>query len=224
MWKKNKPLSEAELYALLLSDSEEDDVAELDESNSEASDNDGCEPEAHEGNLSITEHENEDVLASTSENIDSERSNVSDVLCERRTWRYLGPKKGKTLACNLLQKNSGLTEKSQNIETCMDAFNLFFSDSMMSMILEYTNKRAIEFTAAYNIKKETKMKDWIEVDLVEMRAFFGILILCGRFRESHEKVHNLWSNTNQSLSRPIYKASLSRDRFISILKHIALKL
>uniref|UniRef100_A0A6P7F5V8 Uncharacterized protein LOC114326169 n=1 Tax=Diabrotica virgifera virgifera TaxID=50390 RepID=A0A6P7F5V8_DIAVI len=71
---------------------------------------------------------------------------------------------------------------------------------MMTMILEYTNKRAIEFTAAYNSKKETRR--------------------CGRFRESHEKVHNLWSNTNQSFTRPIYKASLSRDRFISILKHI----
>ncbi|XP_072395381.1 uncharacterized protein [Diabrotica undecimpunctata] len=143
MWKKNKPLGEAELYALLLSDSEEDGLAELDESNSEASDNDGCEPEAHEGNLSITELENEEVLATTSENIDSKRSNVSDVLCEGRTWRYLAPKKG----IYDVNDDANLAEKDQ------------FYDLLNETLIKVGNQREIILLGDFNSRVGKREKD-----------------------------------------------------------------
>ncbi|CAK9834292.1 PiggyBac transposable element-derived protein 4 [Anthophora retusa] len=60
---------------------------------------------------------------------------------------------------------------------------------------------------------------WKLVDETEIDAFFGLLLLIGRFRESRERKQDLWKQ-NTSFSRSYYAAIMSRDRFTNILKYI----
>lgn len=56
--------------------------------------------------------------------------------------------------------------------------------------------------------------------LLEIRAFCAILVLSGRFREAKQSLVHFWSSTNKSLSRPICRACMGRNRCCDILRFL----
>lgn len=224
MWSNNKGLSDKELYEILMqsSDDECENEIPLEQAFSDFSGDENisdAEPEIHEGNLSFQELEEEHVqLPDPLE--DETVSNKQSYDVDNRTWYTVAHKTGKSRICNILQEDKGLTDKSKDINSIIDCFKLFFSNDFLDIIIKYTNKKAKEFINTYNESHEVKMETWIEVDTTEFLAFLGILILTGRFRESRESVRNLWSTTNNAFTRPIYQATMSRNRFTDILRHL----
>lgn len=127
-----------------------------------------------------------------------------------RNWQYIPPINTNAPVPNLSREPS-LTNKSELVETMEDCFHLFINEEIMHTIIFYTNKKA-----------EANMpphKKWKPVDCIEIDAFFGLLLLTGRFRESHESKHDLWE-VNEAFSRRFYAATMSRDRFIDILRYM----
>lgn len=106
-----------------------------------------------------------------------------------------------------------LTARSEDIASIEECFQLFINDEIIDAVIACTNKRA---EAAYS--KESQKK-WKPVDRVEIKAFLGVLLLIGRFRESRESTDHLWRR-NTAFSRQIYAAAMSRDRFKEIFKFI----
>jgi hypothetical protein len=49
-------------------------------------------------------------------------------------------------------------------------------------------------------------------------AFVGILILCGVLKKRKEPVRELFAITSPYYSRPVFSATMSRDRFSQILR------
>ncbi|XP_017796105.1 PREDICTED: uncharacterized protein LOC108577462 [Habropoda laboriosa] len=124
-----------------------------------------------------------------------------------RTWSCIAPINNNTIEF----ENYSLTEKSVNIETIDECFHLFINEQIIDTIILHTNNKAHE-TIPPN-------KKWNPVDRIEIDAILGLLLMMGRFRESYERKTDLWRQ-NEALCRPFYAATMSRDRFSDILKHI----
>ena len=82
---------------------------------------------------------------------------------------------------------------------------------MLLHILKYTNQHA---TAHYAKKKV----QWDPIDMVELKAFFGIVYLLGVRKGNHENIRNLWSDG--PMAKPVLKATMSVNRFESIRCHL----
>ena len=82
---------------------------------------------------------------------------------------------------------------------------------MLHHILKYTNQHAASHYAR-------KKMQWDPIDMVELKAFFGILYLLGVSKGNHESIRNLWSDA--PMARPIFKATMSVNRFESIRCHL----
>lgn len=219
MWSKKKKLSDKELYEILAhsSDDEYEEEIPLEQAFSDFSDDEDVEPEIHEENPSF--HEMEE-LQLPDQLGDQTLSSGQSFNVDNRTWYTVAPKTGRSKSSNILREAKGPTDKSKNATSIAECFKLFFSDDLLAIVIKCTNKKANDFIRSYNESHEDKIEPWIDVDTTEMLAFLGILILAGRFRESRESVRNLWSTTNDAFTRPIYQATMSRNRFSDILRHL----
>lgn len=92
------------------------------------------------------------------------------------------------------------------IENPEDAFFLYFNDFIFTQIVKYTN-----------IEAENNIKDWKPVDIVELRAFFGLLLTAGHLKQNNTNYITLWSKLYGS---PIFRATMSLCRFKLLLRFI----
>lgn len=136
-----------------------------------------------------------------------------------RSWKYI-QRVSKTGIHNIVRHACGPTALAKNAKTNMDAFSLFISDEIINIIVTCSNQRGRNKVKEWNEANTSgTRRTWKEVDAVEIRAFLGLLILMGRYRESREKVHDLW-RTDTGTSRPIFSATMSRDRYLTLLSVI----
>ncbi|CAK9810838.1 PiggyBac transposable element-derived protein 4 [Anthophora plagiata] len=168
-----------------------------------------CELSSDGGSTSNSDAEPE-IQDSDSDDPDMVESLVStgQIVCGRN-WQEIAPKSNNNSP--KLLPNCSLTRKSEYVENIDECFHLFINDTIMDNIILYTNKRAIESIL--------ENKKWKPLDRTELDAFFGLLLLIGRFRESRESKHDLWKE-NEALSRRFYAAIMSPDRFVNILRYI----
>nr|XP_054588962.1 piggyBac transposable element-derived protein 4-like [Nothobranchius furzeri] len=77
--------------------------------------------------------------------------------------------------------------------------SIFLTTTILDVIIKYTN-----------IEGRRKYDDWTDVDRVELRALFGLLILAGVHRSRGESSASLWG---EETGRPIFRATMSLGRF-----------
>ena len=120
-----------------------------------------------------------------------------------RVWSKTPPPPSRTRAENIFRGRSGPTVTTQSKT---EAFDLFLSSDMRRDIIRFTNKHG------------SNDPKWYNIDELEFDAFMGLLILFGVTKGNHENVRDAWSDG--PLARPIFKATMSINRFESILRHI----
>ncbi|XP_025991729.2 piggyBac transposable element-derived protein 4-like [Solenopsis invicta] len=84
---------------------------------------------------------------------------------------------------------------------CTDILSSFL------LFLEPIENEILKMTNLYGI--QTYKNDWEELELSELRAYFGLLLFGGVFRSYGEEI-----------GRPIFRATMSRDRFQKITRCI----
>nr|XP_031836323.1 piggyBac transposable element-derived protein 3 [Nomia melanderi] len=170
---------------------------------------DGASTTCSDAELEIQDSEPDEFDAvECEEDVDAKNYTVSG-----RTWKYIPPYNNNITEFQSSLQNYTLllTSKSENVQTIDECFRLFIDERIIDSIVLYTNKKANE--------SMPPSKKWKPVDSIEIDAFLGILLLAGRFRESRERKRDLWRK-NEAFSRPFYAATMSRDRFVDILKYI----
>ena len=126
-----------------------------------------------------------------------------------RRWSDTPSPTSRTRGCNIFTVgNWGVLIGPQNK---VEYFDSFFPPAMLSHILKYTNQHA---TARYARKKV----QWDPIDMIELKAFAGILYLLGVSKGNHEHIRNLWSDG--SMVRPVFKATMSFNRLEIIRCHL----
>lgn len=167
----------------------------------------------------VSENENQvledipsDDESSNSSDSAEDDGNTGDTLQARdgTIWSKIKPRLSRRPSRNILCEKPGRTAYGENFTTAAEAFHLFMSDEIVDVVIQETNRRA------YTILGD----DWKPVDKVEINAFFGLLILAGSFKANHEPILELWSTKYPSFQRPIFCATMSRNRMKSLLRFI----
>ncbi|CAF4012758.1 unnamed protein product [Rotaria sp. Silwood1] len=112
---------------------------------------------------------------------------------------------------------------STKVQTILDSFKLFVTDELLDDIVFHTNRYAEQYFDQIQRSRQefntTKLKSrwWIPMDRVELESFIGLLIQSDINRSNHELLSELW---DISQSRPLYRATMSLQRFKYILRFI----
>ena len=88
---------------------------------------------------------------------------------------------------------------------------------MADLIALETNREARRKVRQWNDDNPENRREWNEVDSTEIKAFIGLCLYAGLHKSNHEAVSLLWSENE---GRPIFTATMSRNRFTSILKFL----
>jgi hypothetical protein len=98
------------------------------------------------------------------------------------------------------------------IEAPIDSFRLYINENICGNIVLYTNEEADRVYREKNIKKS-----WKPVDIIEMYAFFALLLAAGHMKSSAVSIKRLW---NKMYGPMMFRATMSEVRFKQILRFI----
>ena len=95
----------------------------------------------------------------------------------------------------------------------------FSPPAIKRKIIKHTNEEGALVYVRWNEKHTGEwQKEFKELDLVELDALIGVLILRGVFTGRNENIYNLW--TKSQFSRLLFTACMARDRFWKLLRLI----
>lgn len=98
-----------------------------------------------------------------------------------------------------------------------EIFNMFFDSAMNEEILQYTNRKGRQLAIEWNENNlESEQQHWMAVDEIELKAFYGILLLIGVNRQGMGNLKDCWHED----ALPLYRAAMSRSRFRDIFRAI----
>lgn len=95
-------------------------------------------------------------------------------------------------------------------------FMSIMTEDIMNIIIRETNRNANQIVAKWNVKNPTKIMEWLPLNLDEFKAFLGILLHAGCDGSNSSSAIHMWG----SATFPLYNASLTYNRFMSISKFI----
>lgn len=108
---------------------------------------------------------------------------------------------GRVSSSNVMQLAPGITRYAlTRISDELSAFQLLMPNNIEQIILKNTNLEGLR------VYKE----NWKTLDIVELEAFIGLMILAGVFKSNNESIENLWNEQN---GRHIFRATMSLKRF-----------
>ena len=143
---------------------------------------------------------------------------AQDVLIAKNgtVWQTTPPNRGRRRIQDIIRTPPGITHaaKCNSIE---EAFGFFITPAMADLIALETNREARRKVRQWNDDNPENRREWNEVDSTEIKAFIGLCLYAGLHKSNHEAVSLLWSENE---GRPIFTATMSRNRFTSILKFL----
>ncbi|XP_038554117.1 piggyBac transposable element-derived protein 4-like [Micropterus salmoides] len=77
--------------------------------------------------------------------------------------------------------------------------DLFLTEDIMDLILKMTN-----------LQGRRANKEWMDLDLVDLRGYIGLLLLAGVYRSKNESLTSLWE---EETGRIIFRATMSLKKF-----------
>lgn len=97
----------------------------------------------------------------------------------------------------------------------IEYFNNFFSTSLFTTMVIGTNCYAEQFlNSERTLKRRSRVKSWVPVTTVEMKAFVAVLLEMGITKRP--SINSYWRKSSRSI--PWFGKMFARDRFQSILK------
>jgi hypothetical protein len=101
-----------------------------------------------------------------------------------------------------------------------EVFNMFLDDEIVDTRCTFTNTEVSRVVQELNANATpNRMRIWIDEDPVEIRAFFGVLLIAAALRCRKETISEMWT-TNETIRRAVFTAPMARNRFEHILQFI----
>ena len=102
-------------------------------------------------------------------------------------------------------------------EDPLDFLELVLTDELLEMIVEETNRYALQTIPTVKNTKEARVRNWYPVDLEELKTFFGLVFLSGVIHKPEIDMN--WS-TDEVYETPYFGKCMSRNRFQIILRFL----
>lgn len=97
----------------------------------------------------------------------------------------------------------------------IDYFNFFFDESLLNMICDETNKQAERIFTSEKTRESSRITEWRELKVDELKIFLGLLFHMGTIPLS--RVQDYWKK-DRLFSIPIFGEQMSRNRFLLIMR------
>lgn len=184
----------------------------LDEADSSASDEESDEefiPSDHnsESEVELSEDDEEPILTETDSNYFYGKN--------RFKWSKSSPvpKNTRTLKHNIVikvpfVKSNGIYKASPE-----EVWNFFFDEHILNVILLSSNARLARIRQKY--KNNERNADVRDIDMIELKAFLGLLILSSIFKSNHEDIRSIFATDGSG--RDIFRCVMNANRFAIIL-------
>lgn len=177
-----------------------------------------------------------DYVINSDHNTSSEQSEDSsddEITCNARdnTGRFYYGKNGfkwsvepfhtrntRTQRHNIMVQLPGLKQRARALGTKpepLETWGLMIDDDILNIIIHFTN---LKLQKAKNLQKNPNTTEMRNVDLIEMKAFIGLLFYSAIFKSNHEDTRAMWAT--DGTGRDIFRCVLSRNRFEIILSHL----
>ncbi|XP_043462873.1 piggyBac transposable element-derived protein 4-like [Leptopilina heterotoma] len=124
-----------------------------------------------------------------------------------------GNKNVRTRKHNIIKKLPGVKGEAKNAKSILECWQLFFTDSMIKKIVEYTNIRLDKIKRNYKRERDVR-----PTSVIEIRAVFGLLYLIGTKKSNHLNLEELW--TTDGTAPDYFRAAMSLQRFYQLLNAI----
>ena len=119
--------------------------------------------------------------------------------------------------CNIVTGSPGPTDFAT---TMCEVFNMFLDDEIVDTVFTFTNAEASSVVQEFNANAApNRMRIWIDVDPLEIRAFFGVLLIAGALRCRKETISEMWT-TDETIRHAVFTAAMARNSFAHILHFI----
>lgn len=134
------------------------------------------------------------------------------------TWSTDRPHTGRAVQANILRQTSGVNPSAGLLQAIADSFNLFLTEDMLLLVVRETNRHGRQAARDWNeANVEGERRVWNETDVVELRAFVGLLLYAGAHKSGHESWNVMWSAKE---GRPLYRATMSLNRAKELFRHM----
>ncbi len=114
-------------------------------------------------------------------------------------------------AQNIIVGQPGVKEVARDAKTPLQAWELFFPESLLMKIVTYTNIYLDKIRGNFSRARDCK-----ETDLMEIRALFGLLYMAGIKKAHHLNLKELWET--DGTAPDCFRATMSINRFRLLLK------
>uniref|UniRef100_A0A0K8W812 PiggyBac transposable element-derived protein 4 n=1 Tax=Bactrocera latifrons TaxID=174628 RepID=A0A0K8W812_BACLA len=108
---------------------------------------------------------------------------------------------------NIVRTARGPTRQKKSFYEPLECFNIFFTDEIISEVVRWTNTEIIQ-----NRSDDMTSATVKETNVDEIRALIGILTLTAVLKDNHL--------TTEELFNARYTATMSRDRFDYLIRHL----
>lgn len=132
---------------------------------------------------------------------------------DRKTkWRKdIFPKNVRTRSVNLLTKLPGVIGAARSAKTELESWKCFICDDILEILVRYTNKYIISIQSKFNRERDAKT-----TDLIEMKAFIGLLYFAGLYKSNRQNLDDLWSSDGMGVE--LFRLVMSERRFRFLIR------
>ena len=125
----------------------------------------------------------------------------------------------KTPSQNILKHAPGPRLAATRARTPLEAFSLFINHEMLNTIVENTNTVIETFLAGKQdmIDDSDKYSFYKKVDLIDIKAFLGLLYLRARLKLNMFDLETIW---HHETANDFFEATMSLNRFVFISRFI----
>lgn len=106
--------------------------------------------------------------------------------------------------------------EARQLKTPLESWSLLFPDSMIEKIVLHTNEEIRRYRDSLEIDDD-RDRTYNNVDMMEIKAFFGLMYFSGLQRTTHTNVEDLWNPVYGSI---MYRSTMSRNRFWFLSKNL----
>lgn len=112
-------------------------------------------------------------------------------------WNQNLPLKSvRTKPHNLITHLPGVKGNARVAKTAVDCWNNLFTEEMLAMIVEYTNQYIDSIRSKFSRERDVKY-----TDLIEIKAFIGLLYLAGAYRGNRQNLEELWGKEGDGIEK-----------------------
>lgn len=179
------------------------------------------EPARTEDNGDETDTDSEDVIEERQGDSETEQDADSSEEDENENDFYLGKDKltkwskkkpntrVKRSSHNIVLQLPGVIGEARNSISRLDCWKCIMSDEVVNLIVKYTNIYIVKIQNRFQRDRDAKV-----IDVVEYKAFIGLLYLAGSLRSNRQSLEELWGDDGHGVELFRLVMNLKRFKFL----------